>query len=368
MAGGGHSSKYRSWYDDSRLIRGTLVRDLSRVFEDIWAFAKERHPSVLAPGFYENFSFRSVSTPNLASNEVSAGWSEGLNGTQDLRKPKKSVSSRSKTHIKKTLSAIPREGFSDYSGLKIWLKTGKTPRLADGVSSNLAGDDLEARPVKVRVLHHHVLKDLQEFCDKISSSPREFGTTQRCKCISDPVIESVIEGIKRAHVREFRYAALALTINPDLKAVLLEQLKLGLKVKIFTNSRESHSEVVPYPAAWYSSLQTIYDLQKAGAEIYVLKSSGQTKYTYVHQKAAIAGEQWVWKGSHNLLECSAHTGETSLQIEDETYAKESARKFDEAIKVHGRLLTEEEVSQDMDWTFRWIKGPIFGMDFFKSLI
>lgn len=340
MTGRGQTSAYRNWLDTAYLTRGKMVLQFSEAFEELWRFVEPRNGiQIPEPG-------------------------EPVIQDESLESHRKPVKSETKRNIKAIARQLEPQFSSELKSLKDWLN-----EPVRSVSNVLREEVPTEMPLRIRLHHHDLLSQLDLRADVCNELPCDLGTGDRLGFLSDPVIESVLEGLKDQAVTEFRYSTLAMTLNPRLKELLLQRMQTGLRVKILTNSKESHTAVIPYPAGWYAGLDDMKELAQAGAEIYVLKSSEETSFRYVHQKLGIAGRSRTWVGSHNFTRGStAHTDEMSIEVESQAFAEKMIQIFEENLMTHGQKLEVADFENDMGFFFRFLKRPIFTSNFAISLI
>jgi phosphatidylserine/phosphatidylglycerophosphate/cardiolipin synthase-like enzyme len=198
---------------------------------------------------------------------------------------------------------------------------------------------------KVRLIHHDLLKQLREFAVQTKSNPRDWDYEKRTEFIHDPVIDEIIHLISLPESRELRMFTLAPSLNPKFKTALVENMKHGLKVEVFTNSKSSHSTVVPggYPIGWYSSLPELDDLVQLGATGCVLRKKGSESASYLHRKVALIDDT-VIIGSHNFnFPSSFEADEMSFEVRSKDFSNQIRALFESSKIENGEVLDSDQL-------------------------
>lgn len=321
--GRSHADECLDWLDTAFLIRGALVPQTEMAYEDLWTTVTQELGSRLDPLQREE---------QLSSDEFPPPSHELF----DLLSQKQ-------------LKSLQR--------LKDWMAA---PR-GDTRERNSSG-----RSVRMRLLHYDLLSQLRGAAHLDGVTPAERSDDWRVANLKDPVVNEVLEVLADQTTQEMKFFTLSTGMNPKLKAGILAALERGARVSLMTNSRESHSGVLPSPyliaAGWFVGLQDLDDLLGHGAKVFGLNPNPPGSPLFVHRKLAALGDKVIF-GSHNLnFSSTVESDEISFEIESEEFSSRVNRLFNRATKKFGFAMNPEEISQERQssklkiWICSYFKG------------
>lgn len=135
--------------------------------------------------------------------------------------------------------------------------------------------------------------------------------------VKDPILTSIVKGIEGA-TKEINIENAYFIENPALQQSLLQALKRGVKVRIFTNSANS----IDVPIIAKPILEALPIFQRNGAEVYLKK--GPT----LHSKFMTVDGEASWVMSYNHHPQSMRTqGENAFVILDKNFTRELTEQF-----------------------------------------
>lgn len=224
-----------------------------------------------------------------------------------------------------------------------------------------AGDPAELKPhqrYRIRLIHHELLRSLKFIQDLGDKNPFELSYENRSQAFSDPIIDEMIQLISHPKAQELKIFTLLTSFVPKFKEALYLALGRGLKVKIFTNSKEAHSGITPgrIPVGWYAAISEIDELLQNGVEVIGIAPRRESCYSFMHRKIAILDDQ-VFFGSHNFnYASSTMADEMSFEIQSQSFADQMRDLFDADERACGEKMDSRLIRQEKNESFfqQWL--------------
>lgn len=307
--GRGHSVIYQNWVDTAFLMRGILVEQTARIFDDVW---------------------------NLIRLEA------------DLFKPPGTPFAEERMLIDKKLLKMEPLKLNAEDGARLLELKDWMSRLQKANSGPL---------LKIRVLHHDFIAQMR----RLSMDPAEYDTEERVKLLKDPILQAVKDKLPKT--RQLAMNSLSVILHPEIKKVLLQSLLKGMWASVFTNSKETFKTVSLVPFPWPVVLPDLDDLLVHGADVYIYKLDPKLPPgQYLHRKVLVMDET-VFFGSHNYnLPSTVANDEVSFEVEDAEFASRMRALFQSSLTSHGELLDPAAVHRERNSTemLRWLFTPLLG--------
>jgi phosphatidylserine/phosphatidylglycerophosphate/cardiolipin synthase-like enzyme len=202
--------------------------------------------------------------------------------------------------------------------------------------------------IRVRTLFHDLLKQLKDLSIKTGVTPVKMSNDDRIRDLQDPVVNEMIRLVSDPNTKSVKFYSLLVRLHPAFKEALLEALKRGVKVQLFTNGHAAQVDIVPIsvPFGWYRSLIDMDDLLQAGAQIFGLVHKGEGTAVYVHRKMAIVDDV-VIVGSHNFnLSSTIESDEMSYEIVSKEFADECRDLFQKGIDFNGEEINRDDIHKE----------------------
>ena len=333
ITGRGHASDYLKWLDTCFLMKGKLVEQAQEAYDQLWNTAERE------TGRNQTDTPKESSLSDKQSQEISQRLRAGA-PIADVTKDPPVILSQS--------------DLLDLSRLLIW---------TDQKSIDPNQDERMGDVYSARLLHHDLLDQMRAVVDEKGGSPSKYDWNWRVENLYDPIVEELIKLSQEA--KDFRYYSLSTNLNPKLKKALLHQLRNGLALKIFTNSKLAHTWIVPMkiPMGWYAGLSDLDDLLSEGAVAYGLIPSDINSSLFLHRKVAVIDDTVIF-GSHNFnFASTVESDEMSIEVRGVKFADQVRKLFDDDAKNKGEPLDPLVIHQDRvrSGFHRWLSQYFSGL-------
>lgn len=310
--GRGHSDFYLNWIDSAFLIKGNLVSEALASFEETWQEIKsEASPYVPQEG--NSSVFRTEAEKNIKNALLNHILSYGQ--SEEIRR------------------------------LKNWMNPyARTRQIAN------------FKKKRGRVLHHSFIQQMLS----LPEDPVQYSQNERLQILNDVVVSAVSQKISGA--KHVAMNTLSLILTPALKETIVESLKKGLKLDIFTNSPTSYQTITFIPLPWPVSLPDIPELTALGAKVSIFRNPPPKNWVYLHRKVLVADDT-VFFGSHNYnIPSSIANEEVSFEVEDHDLASKYFKIFENSVLENAEPAVLEKLNEEKTKTnfFRWLFSPFMG--------
>ncbi len=311
VTGRGHADEYLRWLDTAFLLKGDLVAQAAKGYEELWNTAiRENSPQKQAYRLPEHEKLKLRLLSRLQVKETPS------------------------LHIRtfdETLHHASR-------AITNWTKLPPVPFDQINPSELCEG----------RLLHHELLDQIRSLSQRENRPPSDYSTEDRVKTLADPIIEELITLLSRKEVTGLEFYSLSTTFSPPFLDALRGAAQRGVPIHLITNGKANHKSIAYMGLAigWYAGLARLDDLMSSGLNVYELNSSHTESPLFTHRKVAVLDDIVIF-GSHNFnISSTVESDEMSFEIKNAQFSQAIRDMFERNRQTETQVLNQQSVHQE----------------------